>query len=472
MKIKENVKIAEKIKNEEAALKLLNDLKLQFEKELWALDPEMAVIDAILNEHPEIIAIVGKDISGVEQEREMGRGDTPTVEQIVRAAIYKEMKSLTYRELEFRQHDSRICSTFIRLDDRKPFSFKAYQKYISQIRGESLDRMLVAINKIAIEEGLEDGKRIRTDSTVVETNIHYPTNNALIWDCIKTIDRLLKKLKDSGVEIKVRSYKKQAKKNNYKINNTKSKDKKKEEFKKQLKLLRSSINQAERAFTAQLPGTVEGWTEAQSIIKALKDLLPKAEKVYDISWRHEILGEAVPNKEKIFSIYEDHTDIIVKGKREVEFGHKVNFTTGKSNLILDCRILDGNPADSKIYMDVVDNISANYGVVPRDVVADGGYASKANAGEAQRKGIINIVFNKITGSLKNIVRSRNMETRLKKWRSGIEGVISNYKRGFEMFRCEWRTRERFDAKVIWNAICYNIRVMTGAFLVKMQTQSQ
>ncbi len=123
-------------------------------------------------------------------------------------------------------------------------------------------------------------------------------------------------------------------------------------------------------------------------------------------------------------------------------------------------------------MDVLDDIHENYGIVPRDVVTDGGYASKANATDAMGKGIVNIVFNKITGSLKNIVRSTNIETRLKKWRSGIEAVISNLKRGFELFRCEWRTRERFDAKVFWNAICYNIRVMTGAFIAKMQTQLQ
>ncbi len=106
------------------------------------------------------------------------------------------------------------------------------------------------------------------------------------------------------------------------------------------------------------------------------------------------------------------------------------------------------------------------------MVTDGGYASKDNARAAQERGIINIVFNKITGSLKNIVRSRNIETRLKKWRSGIEAVISNLKRGFELFRCEWKTRARFDAKVYWNVIVYNIRVMTRAFLAKMQTQMQ
>ena len=453
-------------------MKLLNDLKLQFEKELWALSPELAVIDTILNQHSEIYELLRKDITLGEESSSFGRKDMPTVEQIVRAAIYKEMKSLTYRELEYAQHDSRMCSLFIKLDERKPFSFKAYQKYISRMSAESLEKVMIAINKIAMGEGLENGKSIRTDSTVVETNIHYPTNNSLMWDCLKTIDRLLKKLKDSGVEIKPRSYKKQAKKNHFKINNTKGKEKREEEFKKQLKLLRSSINQAERAFTATLPKTLEGWIEAQAAITELKELLPKTEKVYDITWRHEILGESVPNKDKIFSIFEDHTDIIVKGGREVEFGHKVNLAGGKSNLILDCRILDGNPSDAAIYGDVLDRIHVNYGIVPRDIVTDGGYASKDNALIAQGKGIMNIVFNKIKGSLKNIVTSKNMETRLKKWRSGIEAVISNLKRGYELFRCEWKTRAHFDAKVYWNVIVYNIRVMTGALLAKMQTQMQ
>jgi transposase, IS5 family len=453
-------------------VKLLNDLKLQFEKELWALNPELAVVDTILSDHPEIIEIVREEMTGGKEGSALGRQDMPTVEQIVRAAIYKEMKNLTYRELEYQQHDSRLCAVFIKLDDRKPFSFKVFQKYISLISAEALNKILVAINKIAMGEGIEKGRSIRTDSTVVETNIHYPTNNSLVWDCIKTIDRLLKKLKDSGVEIKVRSYKKQAKKNHYKINNTAAKEKRKEDFEKQLKLLRSSINQAERALMAPPPKTVGGWAEAESAIRALRDLLPKAEKVYDNARLHEILGESVPNKEKIFSIYKDHTDIIVKGKREVEFGHKVNLSTGRSNLILDCQILDGNPRDTVLYTDVLERIQANYGIVPRDVVTDGGYASKDNARAAQEKGIINIVFNKITRSLKNIVRSTNIETRLKKWRSGIEAVISNLKRGFELFRCEWRTRARFDAKVYWNVIVYNIRVMTGALLARMQTQLQ
>jgi IS5 family transposase len=196
------------------------------------------------------------------------------------------------------------------------------------------------------------------------------------------------------------------------------------------------------------------------------------EKVYDITRRHELLGESVPNEEKIFSIYEEHTDIIVKGKREAEFGHKVNLTTGRSNIVLDVEIVKGNPRDSQLYEGVLERIERSYGVMPRDVVTDGGYASLKNQETAKGKGVVNIVFNKIVGSLKNMVTSANMETRLKKWRSGIETVISNIKRGFAMYRCEWKGREHFDAKVFWSVIAYNIRVITSLLLPKLLPQPQ
>ena len=424
----------------------------------------------LLEQHGELYEIVKGDIRGKGKCSGKGRQDSPTLEQVVRAALYKEMKKLNYRELEYAQSDSRICSAFIKLEGRKPLSFEVFHKYISQIKGESLKKLMVAINRIMMEEaGIEDGKRVRMDSTVVETNIHYPTNNELTWDCIKTAHRLLKKLEESGCIKKVRNYQKQAKKHRFQINNTKKGEKKKELFGKQLKLLRSSINQAKRAvIEADVKGSINDWLIAQQ----LKALLLKMEQVYDISRRRELLGESVPSKEKIFSIYEDHTDIIVKGKREAEFGHKVNLTTGRSNIVLDVDIVKGNPSDSQLYEGVLDRIECNYEVTPRDVVTDGGYASLKNQAAAKGKGVVNIVFNKIVGSLKNIVTSGNMETRLKKWRSGIEAVISNIKRGFAMHRCEWKGREHFDAKVLWSVIAYNIRVITRLLLPKLQQQSQ
>ena len=196
--------------------------------------------------------------------------------------------------------------------------------------------------------------------------------------------------------------------------------------------------------------------------------LPVMQKVYAMTERREIKGFVVPNSEKIFSIYEQHTDIIVKGAREVEFGHKINLVTGKSNLILECEVCSGNPPDKELYKSAIESIVQNYNIVPRDIASDGGYATTANGLYAQTIGITNIVFNKVVGSLQNIVSSINIETRLKKWRSGIEATISNLKRGFSLFRCEWKGFNHFCAKVFWSAIGYNIRVMTTKFILQMK----
>ncbi|OGP90681.1 MAG: hypothetical protein A2157_00510 [Deltaproteobacteria bacterium RBG_16_47_11] len=136
-----------------------------------------------------------------------------------------------------------------------------------------------------------------------------------------------------------------------------------------------------------------------------------------------------------------------------------------------CKITDGNPKDSTLYEGVLERVRNDYGIRPQDIVTDGAYASLRNQEKAKEYGIVNIVF-KIVGSLKSVVTSVQMETRLKKWRSGMEAVVSNLKRGFYLFRCEWKGRGHFDAKVLWIVIAYNIRVITCLMVEKLTLQPQ
>lgn len=441
-------------------MKLFNDLVLKFTRPDWSKNPELGLIDTILEKSPKLISLLQADVLSGSKESEFGRKDTPTVEQVIRAAIYKEFKKMTYRELEYAQADSRVCATFIKLEERKPYSFQVWQKYISKIKHESLQSFLVALNKIAIKEGLEDLSAIRTDSTVIETNIHYPTNNSLAWDCIKEAHRLLSHLAEKE-GIKVRDYRSGAKSNYFKINNSKA-DKRVALFKKQLVLFTKSIRQVDKFTKKKDYITPEGL----AIVLALEKLRPLMEQVYSMSYQKQIEGKAVSNDQKLYSIYELHTDIIVKGGREVLFGHKVNLTDGKGKLILDCEILKGNPSDSQLLTQVLDRVKSNYGKTPKNLATDGGYASKANLEKAVDRGLVNVVFNKVVGSLKNIVSSKNLQTRLKKWRSGIEATISNLKRGFNISRCNWKGWEHFQSKVLWSVIAYNIRAMTSLVIAK------
>ena len=420
-----------------------------------------------MESRPDIILMLKSDIIGNEKASTFGRQDTPSVEQIARAAIFKEMRGMDYRELEYAQNDSRICEAFIKLDGRDPYSFQMFQKYISRIKAESLHRVLVEINKIAISEGLEDIKSVSQDSTVIKTNIHYPTNNSLVWDCVKTSTRLLTQLKEEIDTLEFIDYTKSAKKTFFEINITRKEANRYPLFCKQLILFTKVINQTSNAIKKKSTSLI-----AEAIQAELTDLLGLMIKVYDITFRKEINGEKVPNDDKIFSIYEQHTDIIVKGQREVLFGHKINLAAGKSNLVLDCQVLRGNPADKSLFKQTIDNVIQNYEIIPRDSATDGGYASLVNLEHAQKVGIANIVFNKVVGSMQNIVSSLNMETRLKKWRSAMEAIISNVKRGFNIFTCNWKGWEHFQAKVLWSVLGYNLRVLTALIMSSLKKQIQ
>ena len=132
----------------------------------------------------------------------------------------------------------------------------------------------------------------------------------------------------------------------------------------------------------------------------------------------------------------------------------------------------GNPSDVSLFQPTLENVIRNYEVTPRDSSTDGGYASMANLEAAKRKGIINIVFNKVVGSMQNIASSLNMETRLKKWRSTMEAIISNIKRGFNISTCNWKGWEHFKSKVMWSVLAYNFRVMTGLIFDRLTKEAQ
>ena len=445
-------------------MKIFESWKLRFEQPDWTSDPELAFIDTILTMNPYLIEIVAPDITAGNKDSNFGRDDTPSVEQIVRMALYKEMRKLEYRDLVYTQKDSRICEQFTKINPARPYSFQVLQKYISRIKEETLAKLMVELNKIAIEEEIEDLTKFREDSTVVETNIHYPTNNTLVYDCIKESNRLLKNLKKIVNDLKYNNYHKEGKKRCFKINVSKSDKDRKELFKKQLELFTKCINQV--SDISEMALDCAGNIRVISIIMAMNTLLPLMKQVHKMTYDREILGIQVPNDEKIFSIYELHTDIIVKGKQTCKFGHKVDIGTGASNLILTCSIPRGNPNDEKLFKNTIDTVKREYGKAPESVVTDGGYASRENQKHAIKVGVTNIVFNKITQSMKNIAESPFIEKALMQWRSGVEAVISNLKRGYKLVRCTWKGWAHFQRKLYWSIIAYNIRVMTGHMLTE------
>ena len=233
-------------------MSLFNKITPKLAEADWSKNPELGLIDTILEERPDLLDFVKDDIMSGLKSSNFGRGDMPSVEQILRAALFKEIRGLDYRDLEYAQGDSRICGRFIKLDANRAYSFQMYQSYISRISAENLNRLMISINKIAIEEGLESVQQFRQDSFVVESNIHYPTNNSVVWDCIKESHRLLEHLSKEVSQLQYQDYMKGAKKTYFKINNTKSGDKRVDLFSKQLILFTKVINNVSNAVKKKL----------------------------------------------------------------------------------------------------------------------------------------------------------------------------------------------------------------------------
>jgi IS5 family transposase len=163
-------------------------------------------------------------------------------------------------------------------------------------------------------------------------------------------------------------------------------------------------------------------------------------------------GERVPACDKVVSIFETHTDILVKGRLEVEYGHKVNLAVGRSSLVTDCVIEKGNPTDSTLAVKMIDRQRDLYGGPPRQVAFDGGFASKENLREIKKRGVEDVAFAKRCGlAIDEMVKSTWVYKRLKNFRAGIEGVISFLKRCFGLGRCTWRGFGSFNAYV-WSSV--------------------
>lgn len=188
----------------------------------------------------------------------------------------------------------------------------------------------------------------------------------------------------------------------------------------------------------------------------LGELMSAMKRVQDQTHRRVIEGEKVPVSEKLFSIFEQHTDLVMKDKFKPLFGHKICVTGGASSMIIDVVVEDGNPADSTLVERSIERQIVVYGCAPRQTSFDGGFASKANVERAKELGVEDVAFHKKSGiEVKEMVKSERVFKRLRNFRAGIEGCISALKRAFGLDRCTWEGLDGFKRYVWASVVAFN-----------------
>jgi len=156
--------------------------------------------------------------------------------------------------------------------------------------------------------------------------------------------------------------------------------------------------------------------------------------------------------EKLFSLFELHTDIIIKGSRDIQYGHKLNLSSGKSGLILDVVVEDGNPADAERLLPMLERHINRYGCAPKQLTVDGGYTSKDNLEKAKGCGVVDVAFHKKRGlQIEEMVKSTWVYRQLRNFRACIEAGISCLKRAYGLSRCTWKGLAHYKA-FVWSAV--------------------
>lgn len=431
---------------------------------------ELAVISQILDRNPIIYDRAQQDLTKRVNSPEKGAKGM-TAEQVVRAAIIKQTEGFSYKQLAFHIQDSRCYMKFCKVGFAdKPWKKSGLQRNIKALRPETWEFINQTILADARQNNIEDGRQVRIDCTVTGSNIHEPTDSSLLWDCVRVLNRLMGKACEAlpGLNFPYHDHCRRAKRRSLAVLNAKDKKGREKAYKDLLTVTGKTINYAKGAVEELKrfrPTDLLGAAVAIGVKKELDEYISLAGRVTDQTERRVIKGEQVPSEEKVFSIFEPHTDIIIKDRRDIHYGHKVCLTGGKSNLILDCVILEGNPADSTLSDVMLDRQEKIYGHYPKQAAFDGGFASRANLETAKGKGVEEVCFAKGRGlDAKDMCSSHDIFKKLRNFRAGIESGISWLKRCFGLWRCLWKGFKAFKSYIWSAAVSANLLTLARAEL--------
>lgn len=420
---------------------------------------ELQAVATILDAHPEFAKWVQADLlaGGIAPDR--GR-DGMSGEQVLRVLVIKQANGFSYEGLAFHLADSQCYRAFclIGLIDKPPKK-STLQRNIKLVRAETLERINRALVSYAQEQGIEDGRCLRSDSTVIEAAIHHPSDSTLLVDCVRVLTRLLREAGEY-VALQFTNHLKRAKRRAMAIHHA-AKAEQRAPLYRDLVLVaentvvfaRFSVEKLEAGF----PPEAFQQPELGDLRATLNHYIRLAEQVLDQTRRRVFDGETVPALDKVVSIFEPHTDIIRKDRRDTLYGHKVFLTGGASGLIIDCIVERGNPTDSTKALNLALRAIKVLGTRPEQVVFDGGFSSRDNLGAIKALGIRDVAFSKAPGlAIKEMVKRTWLYQRLRHFRAGIEGIISFLKRCFGWDRCAWRSYGSFRAYTWGSVIAANL----------------
>ena len=456
--------------------------KYEFDPAFWAIiedqalkmEPELAAIDRLLEDEV-LYQLIKADLAKHRPKTLVtGRNSTP-VEVILRMLALKRLYRWSYAQTEQYVRDSLILRWFCRAYFQPVLDHTNLNRWALLIQPETLHAFNDRVTTIATSLKVTRGRKLRTDGTVVETTIHYPTDSSLLSDGVRVLSRTLKRAKavvSQSAQLtattfrdRSRSARNQARRiaNGARQKSQTAKTTMKQAYQRLLGITQATVQQAQTLLTVL---QTQSEQTAQKLAQTLTTFIPRVQQVLDQTRRRVLQNETVPANQKIVSLFEAHTNIIRRQKagKETEFGHKVWLDEVDGGVVTRWDVLQGNPDDAEQWRPALDHHRQQFGKPPLQASGDRALYSPDNEAYAYDQGVKRPILPQ-PGRKTESRRSHEAQPWFKRGRrfhAGVEGRISVLKRKHELDRCRDHGPDNFDKWVGWGVIAGNLAVMGRA----------
>jgi IS5 family transposase len=453
----------------------------------FSMDPLLSALDKVMDDERLVLLAWNDWVTRRPQCLQTGRRSTP-VEALLRLQAVRRLYGWAYRTVRSQVKGSLALRQFTRVYGHSVPNHATMNDWEQALKPATVRLINQRVVALAVEQGVTAGQKLRTDGTVVETNIHYPTDSHLLADSVRVLGRML----SAGREWV--GQRPDVPKNLF-VNRTRSTKRLAREIaqstRKAQKGAKSTSNRP-KLYRKRLKTTQESLTHARQVIPILKQhgglagqaladslahYLPLVERVIDQAYRRVVLGEKVPASEKLVSLFEPHTAIIQRGKptpHETEFGRKIWLDEVEGGIISDYRILTGNPPDQKQFKDSLRHHHNLFSHPPAVVSTDRGVHSPDNEKAARLAGVKQLCMPQPGQRTPERVEHEQQKWfRLgRRFQAGVEGRISVIKRARQLNRCLDQGEAGFEKWVGWGCMVNNLIAIAQAMLKPRRQKRQ
>jgi transposase, IS5 family len=439
-------------------------------------EPQLEQLDRLLDDDEIVEAVRDAMARRSPRSRSRGRPATP-VEVVLRMLVVKRLYGWSYEQAEYFVNDSLVLRQFCRVYLEKVPDDTVLIRWADTIGPEALQALNDRVVQLARSLKVTRGRRLRVDTTAVETDIHFPTDSGLVGDGVRVVSRLLRRAKATlgetaaGLKEAFRSRVRSVRRLSQQLHRIARR--KGDQGREALKAAYGRLVGIGKRAAAQGRRVLEALRgrgddpAARRLAGHLEEVLPRLKRAAGQAERRVLKGDPVPSAEKLVSVFEPHTQVVPRFKagEPAEFGRKLRLDEVEGGIITGFRVLEkGGGQDQEHLADALADHRRKFGRPPRLLAADRGMASAENERLARQAGVKHVALPHV-GKAPPQRRAEERGRRFRagyRFRAGIEGRIHVLKRDYGLRRCRYHGERGFGRWVGWGVLAHNLVTVAGA----------